>query len=351
MRVEVLGSAAEVAALRDDWDGLDAAFDAPVVRNDWVVASLERLADGGHPEVVCVFDGTDLVAAAPLVRHRSWLGFPGQREHGEPAGVVYRDREALARLLDAIVDLRRPTRLIDLQHDSPVVAGLSGRSGITTIVRASGSCPTLELPPDATSTDDVLSSSLRSDLRRAQRRAAEVGEAVFRMHSPVSADDLDPLLDESMRVEAAGWKGRSGTALRHHEALGAFFASYASRAAEHKHLRIGLLEVAGEPAAALIAAEWADRLWLLKIGYDERFAAMSPGSLLLAGAVGHAVDRGLAAVEFLGASAPWTRRWTRLERRLVGVRIYPHTAGGAARLAGDTVRAAARRLVRSIGQA
>jgi hypothetical protein len=127
------------------------------------------------------------------------------------------------------------------------------------------------------------------------------------MHAPASPDDLRPLWGEVLRVEAAGWKGRSGTALRHHEALGAFFGAYAHRSVERKELRIGLLEIGGVAAAAVVAVETGDRLWLLKIGYDERFAAASPGMLVLEGSLGAAVGRGLRSMEFLGTAAPWTR--------------------------------------------
>ncbi len=46
-------------------------------------------------------------------------------------------------------------------------------------------------------------------------------------------------------------------------------------------LRIAFLRIAGRPVAMQIAVERAQRLWLLKIGYDEEYARCSPGQLLM----------------------------------------------------------------------
>ena len=99
-----------------------------------------------------------------------------------------------------------------------------------------------------------------------------------------------------------------------------------------------------QEVAAVVATERHDRLWLLKTGYDEALASASPGMLALQETVAYSWDRGLRSLEFLGDSAPWTRRWTRSERPFVVVKTYPHTPLGAALLTADAARSIRRRL-------
>lgn len=55
--------------------------------------------------------------------------------------------------------------------------------------------------------------------------------------------------------------------------VGPFYRSYATRACEQGALRVLFLKLGKETASMMIALEVEDRLWILKIGYDERFAA------------------------------------------------------------------------------
>ena len=84
----------------------------------------------------------------------------------------------------------------------------------------------------------------------------------------------------------------------------------------------------------MIALEASERFWILKIGYDERFANCSPGLLLMHEALQYAVRQDLKSYEFLGAEADWTLRWTDRGRPTQRVLIYPYTAQGAALLVG-----------------
>ena len=352
MEVRTLRSPGEVVPLGEAWNRLRADIDAPVLRHDWVMAGIEHLGRSDDLLVVCVFDSGQLVAAAPLSRPRRKigrirrLGLVGQGVHGEPGGFVYQDGPALRRLLSAIAELRLPMTLGGVLGGTEIADGLRSAGGLRVVTRVSRSSPSLEIPADADGSEALVSSSLRSDLRRARRRAGRIGPVTFAMHTPTSPEELAPLWDEVLRIESTGWKGRAGSALRHHEMLGAFFAEYARRATERKELRIGILDIGGRAAAAVVGVEWADRLWLLKIGYDERFGAVSPGMLLIEETLTHAVHRGLRSIEFLGESASWTRRWTRVEHPITVVRGYPHALVGGAAFGLDAARWLVRRFAR-----
>ena len=160
------------------------------------------------------------------------------------------------------------------------------------------------------------------------------------MHAEVlspTPTDLGRLLREAFAVEAAGWKGRAGTALACDPVRQAFFRRYADAACRRGMLRIGFLRIGDIPVAMQLGVEWGGRFWLLKIGYDEGFSRCSPGLLLMVEMVRLAAGRGLSSYELLGVSEPWTRMWTKRERPCVSLRAYPANGTGLAAFASDLV--------------
>ncbi|MES2054384.1 MAG: GNAT family N-acetyltransferase [Pseudomonadota bacterium] len=91
---------------------------------------------------------------------------------------------------------------------------------------------------------------------------------------------LQPLLDEIFAVEQSGWKGREGTSIRDNPSDLFFYTEIARRAAAMGMLRIAVLKRAGRIVAFEYGILGGDRLFLLKVGYDEQFADLSVGHVL-----------------------------------------------------------------------
>jgi CelD/BcsL family acetyltransferase involved in cellulose biosynthesis len=192
-----------------------------------------------------------------------------------------------------------------------------------------------------------FSSRRRSDLRRGERRAEQLGEVRYEVVSP-SGDQLAPLVDELFRVEAAGWKGRAGTALARDPVRGAFFRRYAAAAAAAGILRLCFLRIGERAAAVQLAVEVGERFWLFKVGYDDEFARCSPGQLLMRHTIARSAERGLQAYELLGYAAPWTELWTQSMRPCVRLHAYPARVRGMSTLALDAGLEGGRRLRRKL---
>ncbi|MEP7117374.1 MAG: GNAT family N-acetyltransferase, partial [Acidobacteriota bacterium] len=179
------------------------------------------------------------------------------------------------------------------------------------------------------------SSQHRYDLRRARRRAEESGPVTTRIYTP-APDDVAALLSDFARVEASGWKARNGSSLSQRETLRQFFLNYARRASHAGAVRFAFLEVDGRSIAAQLSVVYAERLWVLKMGYDEAFSRCSPGLLLLADTMRDAFDHQLKSYEFLGIDEPWLHRWNPEVRSFSTVACYPPTFLGLCGLAADT---------------
>ena len=348
LQVHRIVELSDLDSLADAWDRLASKSGSPIGQYIWARACAETLDDRYTLEVLAVGPRDRPIAIAPLAKRRrplTPLELLGVHELREPMDFLYADAPAAAALVGALATLPGPLSLKRLPASSLALAAVDDayRKRRLVLTREAGACPYIQLDERHREPKQTLSSRRRSDLRRAQRRAAKLGEVSYETLSP-SPSDLDPLLEEVFDVEAAGWKGRARTALAHDATRRAFYRRYATAAATTGILRIAFLRIGGQAAAVQLAVETDDRFWLLKVGYDEGFARCSPGSLLLLETIRHAATRGLRSYEFLGDAASWTRPWTETVRPCVRLDAYPFRASGMGVLASDAAAAAGRRL-------
>jgi CelD/BcsL family acetyltransferase involved in cellulose biosynthesis len=122
---------------------------------------------------------------------------------------------------------------------------------------------------------DSLSRHLRQELRRRERRLAERGRLTHTVMRP--GDDLGRWVDEFLRLEAAGWKGREGSALACSEANRRFAAQIFSAAFARGRLHMVGVDLDGRPLARCLSLLAGEGAYAFKTAYDEEFARYSPG--------------------------------------------------------------------------
>ena len=343
----------ELKRLAGGWDRL-AARSSPVESSIWTAACARTLARDDHLRVVVVGPEHEPRGIAPLIRRRrpfAPLEQIGVRELSEPMDFPCANPEAAAELVERLAEIGEPLLVTRTWADSPIVGLIEDRFGRIGRVhrRDAGSCPFIPLDPGWEEPESQLSSRRRSDLRRARRRAEQLGEVRAEVLEP-GPDEVAGLLEEAFGIEARGWKGAARTALAEDRRRAAFYEDYARAAAARGELRVCFLRIGGRAAAMQLAVAAGGRFWLLKIGYDEEFARCSPGSLLIAETVRHAASAGMRGYELLGTSAAWTGAWTRDERACVQLRAYPSRPRSLATLATDAAGVATRRLLTRLGR-
>ena len=342
----------ELAPVAEAWDALGTTWGSPTQHYIWARAYADTYVATARLHVVTVGPPHRPRAIAPLVKRYAWsprLESLGVQDLDEPSELLFENHAALEELVDALARLPQPLWFPRVPADSPAVPALQrafrGRGFV--YLSAAPSYPRIPLDSGWAEPERHFNAGRRSDFRRAERRAGAWGPLTYEVLSPTPAQ-VPPLLDAIYRVEAACWKGRTGAALACDAARGTFFRRYAPAAAARGILRLCFLRVGGQPAAVQLAVECGERFWLLKIGYDERFARCSPGALLMLQTLRYAASRGLRSYEFLGTSQPWTRLWTERQQECVAVRAYPWRARAIPTLARDVARYAGIRLKRTL---
>ena len=351
----VLRSIPQLESLAAEWNSLADRAGHALLRHEWFLSAAHTLHAHDALMVVANRDASGrLCGVAPLVATNSHgparMELLGASVLHEPAGFLCADADAQASLLESVFELGQPMVLQRIVPESvpSIPAGRSASKRGLLMSRPAPACLGVEFDASDVPYLESLSGKLRYDLRRARTRAEASGGTKFEAIAPTRTE-LDSLFDEFLVVEAAGWKGRRGSALAANSKLRAFFRFYCERTAEEGTLRMFRLLVGGKPVAVQMAVEMYRRLWVLKIGYDESMARCSPGLLLTGDAIRYAFDRGLQSYEFLGAIEPWEERWRPRRREHQFLLFYPWTVAGCIGVSIDAVGAGWRQVKRAAG--
>jgi hypothetical protein len=103
----------------------------------------------------------------------------------------------------------------------------------------------------------------------------------FEFSSLAAGRDCLPWAVELLALEAAGWKGKRGTALAMNLSVESAFVEACKMLSAAGKLRFWKLALNGKPVAIMHAIVEGDQAWLGKIAYDENYAKYSPGVLLV----------------------------------------------------------------------
>jgi CelD/BcsL family acetyltransferase involved in cellulose biosynthesis len=206
-----------------------------------------------------------------------------------PLGTPLIDRDAGAAVVSAWLDLVATSPDLPKLMLMPYlpVDGPVGQAFDAALAQRHGNCVSfnrhrraLLAPPQSRAhyLDDALGGKKRKELRRQRRRLADGGALVSR--TAVAPADVAAALDEFLKLEAAGWKGRAGTAARADASVHAFMRNAVLGLAQEGKARIARLSAGGRPIAAIVTLTSGANAWCWKIAYDESFARFSPGVLL-----------------------------------------------------------------------
>ena len=296
-----IACAGRLADIRADWTDLLCRAAEPNVFMDPAVLAAAHDADpdGGHRALLAwkIVDGCKKLAglwAFSIGRaRRSMLPMPVMRVPSFSQSYLATpviDRDCLDETLDAMLDG------IAASHVLPKIISLDtmGTGGATyealvRVLAARGSSPCVfeqVLRPKLASDLDgkaylekALSSSTRKKLRQHRRKLSEKGALASSIATEPEA--VRKAIDEFLAMEAAGWKGRQGTALASNATEAAFMRGALAALAGHGCAAVHSIHLDGKPVSMQIVGRAGAAAFTWKTAYDEAFHDFSPGMLLL----------------------------------------------------------------------
>ncbi|HKJ33513.1 MAG TPA: GNAT family N-acetyltransferase [Balneolales bacterium] len=318
--------------LSGEWNELESNFGTPLLSHDWYLSNAQTFCPPDKLKMISIKSGDKLRAIAPLSvkgRYSGKMEFVGSSVLNEPGGMIYNDRFSLTALIKALLDLKKPLYLKGMNAFSPEIQilekTLKSRSFLKMV--SEERLPWVAVDGQWKDFEKKISSSRRSSLRRLQRLAEKKGKVKFEVITP-NEENLEEYLNAVFNIEAASWKGRTGTAMKFDPALSTFFRLYSQRAAKKGQLYFFFLKVDDELVAVQLNILHANRLWIFKIGHNEAWSWCSPGILLMHKVIKYCFDNRLRGCEFLGSNEPWLHIWANEFHSLVTYQIYNKSVPG-----------------------
>jgi len=341
-----------VEHIADEWRRLcDESGDEEVFyRPEWAQAYLQAFESKADVIIISVWSGAKLRGILPLVRRRIIVGglpivkltLPAN-VHSLRASLTVCPGEEGATVLQALWQAAKSLPQWDTLDVANVVEG-SGLDRLVALAQADGyrtarkrTSQTLYLPITASSAAANSDKSaqppwlagtrpkFRSHLRRAKRQLEDQGTLELKHYSAA-----DPAaLEKFYALEASGWKGAEGTAIKCDQRTRQFYDAIAQAAARDGYLSLDFLELNGKPIAGHFGFNLRGRYFLAKAGYDEAFRRHGPGQLLVNEILSQTPQRGLHEFDFVGPATWDESRWASARRTNYRVFIFRKSLYGA----------------------
>lgn len=317
----------DFVALGREWDALerDMQGNHPFLSHAWLRTWWEHFGAGHALRVLLVRSCGRLVGAAPLmltntrfygVRVRVLQAMAGDHSprfeflagHGNAVAVHAALWAALRKCGDAwdVLNVRQlPEDALTLRELEVCAAGAGLRTG-----RWSGErSPFVRFAGAWNRYFDSLGYNHRRNVGKGRRRLERQGELRLETVSDGAA-----AVDEGIRIEASAWKADAGTAIACDPMRLGFYRAIADRLARQGKLRLYFLRCGDTRIAFSYALVSDGIIYVLKSGYDPKYAKFSPYTVLCAMVLQQGFASGLRGYDFLGDAEPWKRAWSRSAR-------------------------------------
>jgi CelD/BcsL family acetyltransferase involved in cellulose biosynthesis len=340
MKIETYTDLGGFDALAGAWNDLlkRSTFDTLFLTWEWQRTWWEHLGEGDLLLITLHDDQGHLIGIAPLYRTVSARGerklnIVGCVDVSDYLDIIVaqgREKEVYSALLNYLdsAEVARwdAAELCNVPEISPAhqaLAEMAVERGYEFRTLIEDVCPVIDLPATwdgyLASLDKKQRHEIRRKMRRIEREAdvhwyivgqdrnlSEEIEAFIELHQKSSADK-DDFMDEQMK---------------------GFFRAVAHVLQSSGWLQLAFIEVDGKQAASMLNFDYEDAILVYNSGYDpQRHAHLSPGIVLLAYCIQHAIELGRARFDFLRGDEPYKYRFGAKETkvyRLVIVREGDH---------------------------
>lgn len=310
------GSFAEAGCLKQEWNDLASRAGDIHCSFDWCEVWWKYFSTDRRLEIHALHDGPRLVAVLPLFREvirpgGVWLRTVRVLGCDYTTGTIglavepaYAERFAgmlLGRLSQAgpwdilqIAGLRSYATVVE-----PITQACAGSSHVQTVIagRQDAWLTMFHLPRTYEGFLASLSSKVRSDTRRRERRLTESHEVeICEAEAP---EEVGPAMDALIRLHQKRWTGRGKPGQLRDPSVQQFHRELARRLAEKGQLVLLTLKVDGQILSVGYGYRFGGRTHSLMVGhsYDEPWQEYGLGRIMHCHLICHAIEHGSCELE------------------------------------------------------
>ncbi len=312
MRIEVHFQSEGFWALKPEWNDLlrRSNYDNLFLTWEWQSTWWKHLGEGDL-FLLGFRSGDDgrLVGIAPLFRAEdgggwSILSLVGCRDVSDYLDLIIEggQEEAVYRaLLDYLLGGALDWDVLDLCNipqgspTSVVLRDLAGSQALQTLVEVEDVCPIIRLPATWDEYLTSLDKKQRHEVRRKLRKADGAADTRFTIVGP------DHDLDREMQVFIDLHQKSTPEKDQFMEPrMQGFFIEVSHQLQAYGWLQLVFVEMDGYKSASLLNFDYGDSIYVYNSGYDpQRFRHLSPGIVVTARSIEHAITLGRKKFDFL----------------------------------------------------
>lgn len=327
MRTELIPGSAAFDQLAGEWDALarrsmtDTPFQTLAYQKSWWTH-----LGPGNLWTVAVRSDDDLAAIGCFYVVDGLVHFNGCVEETDYLDLITpaaSAETAWRAVLDVIMSDAFPAwhalELCNIPAESPtreILTGLSAEYGLTFSTEQQEVCPIITLPETFDAYLAGLDKKQRHEIRRKLRRARGAeAELIITDETRDLRADVDTFLDllQKSTAEKSDWLNDERRAVFHETA---------AAAQANDTLQLMLLQVEGQPAAALFNFDYNGRVWVYNSGLDpDAFGYLSSGVVLTARAIERAIDQGRREFDFLRGNETYKYRFGATDTEIFRIRM------------------------------
>ena len=329
-KIHIASSLAGTGLTADQWNTLasQGTTNSVFQTHEWTLSWLAAFGDEFEPLLAIASDNDRVTAVAPLVIDRRngdrvfRFAGDGRADYCDFLGT--RDnREVVTALVDAIFADDR-WNVIELNNipegslTADVVRDRSAHYGYQVLSNEMYVCPTLVVAGQQSAACAVFD---KPSLRRRENYFRRRGRLVCR--DLKTEAEIAPYLDRFFEQHIARWHA-SGKApsLFLNDRNRTFYRHLTANVAAKGWLLFSVIEFDDEPIAFHFGFDYDATVTWYKPSFSVKYAAGSPGLVLVRHLIGYAIDQGRNELDFTVGDEPFKRRFTNHARRTVSVRVF-----------------------------
>lgn len=346
MRAELLDGIDGAASVEEDWRRLAVAQGNAFLTPDWYRAWLSGAGEGQQPMIAVVRrDGGEVAGVMPFAfdgsaRPRA-LRFGGSgfgdrfgvaSEPGEEAAVAAAAMPALEESLpgSAMIVLHK----IEVGSEWPEAMRSASSRRLAVIEQSTAEQPHVVV--SGLDWEGYLagrSRKFRQRIARGLEKSLDQAGIAYSVRETRSADDLDADMQTLFRLHDA--RREPGASSISAPRVRGFLTGFAADALAQGWLRLRILELDGQPAAAYLGWVVGSRYAVYQSGFDPAWAEQSAGTVLLNDTVRSAIGEQVDEVDFLMGGEPYKWRFAPQPRVVRTIVLVGATSPARALVAGE----------------
>jgi CelD/BcsL family acetyltransferase involved in cellulose biosynthesis len=340
--LEIINTERQFKAIREEWAELLAhsSSDCIFLTWEWLHTWWEHLAGGRGLHVLVLRSGTDVIAIAPLASPSTTLSrlagvraleFLGTGSVGSDyLDIIVRqgkEAEALAALAGYFHREKFVLDLKQLVENHSLAAKLSALlqgqrwngSEILTNV-----CPFIDLAGQTWESFQAgLGPKHRYNLNRRVKNLRRSFDTRF--ECVVTESERSPALRTLVALHNERMRERGGSDGLHTAELVGFHEHLTQLALSRGWLRLFVLTLNGEKAAALYGFMYGKKFYFYQSGFDAQYSSHSVGLVTMGLAIEAAIEDGAEEFDLLHGDEKYKSLWAKQQRNLVRLELCPPT--------------------------